>query len=84
MSERISEVRVTSGNHPVSSMVRRKADAVHELALELTAAAKSGQIVDANQLAARLQRLVGDLRRNVAPAVQHLEEMGASQMGVCK
>lgn len=84
MSERISEIRTTSGNHPVSSMVLRKADALNQLVQELTDAEQVGWRVDPGRLAGKLRMLVADLRGNVAPAVAEYESDLAARMGAVK
>lgn len=82
MAERISQIRVTRGAHPVSSTVRRKADSLDQLVADLTEAHATRRLVDVGRLANQLALLARDLRTGVAPAIEGLEEMAAGQMGV--
>ncbi len=74
MAERISEVRITSGNHPVSSRVERAANNLQTLATSLYASGKAGEQVDLCRLSETLRMLVGELRGHIGPAARDIED----------
>jgi hypothetical protein len=75
--DRISEVRVTTGNHPVSSPLRRKAAAVEAFAADVA----SGLYVDRDAvLADKLRMLAATLESSAAEA-ERIEQLVMSTMG---